>query len=114
VRNRILVNVGRILDLAAGDDELAAQMQRKVFDLADELNSALKYETTFVHLDTGNYLAFAVKYAKNNDADRLEIGLQPVTCCACGDLVMPGTKGWSVLPRTGAILCPECSLDLEE
>ena len=59
LNGRILIDVTDLLDAAAGDDEMAAQMTREIHALADEINSALPdYECTFVHLDTRDYLAF--------------------------------------------------------
>ena len=55
MKGKLLINVDDILTL--GDDSDAAT--RAVYDLADELNSALPgMLVTFCHWDTGNFLCF--------------------------------------------------------
>ena len=59
MNGRILIDVGDILVLAAGDGALEIHAQRALATLADELNSALsEYEVMLAHLDTADYLAF--------------------------------------------------------
>jgi hypothetical protein len=67
---RILIDVDPVLELS--DD--ASESTRAVFTLADELNDALPgIECTFVHLDTGNYLAFVERAQESTpDADELD------------------------------------------
>ena len=55
--DRILIDVGRILDEGAGNDELGNALLRELRDIADELNSGLaEYEVSVMFLDTGAYL----------------------------------------------------------
>ena len=62
--DRILIHVGNLMDVAAGNDSFENQMIREMRDLADELNSALPYEVRLVHLDTMDYLEFIQREAK--------------------------------------------------
>jgi len=55
--DRILVSVDDIIGYGGKDGYSTV---RALWDLADEINSALPgLECTFVHLDTGNFLVFA-------------------------------------------------------
>lgn len=57
--NRILVDVGDLVDAATGTAEQENELLRALRGLADELNSALpEYEVGLLHLDTRQYLAF--------------------------------------------------------
>jgi len=67
---RILIDIQNVKLIASGDSAMAAEMQRELETLADELNSALpSYEVTLVHLDTDDYLAFTPRDIDTDDDD---------------------------------------------
>ena len=70
--SRILIDVGQVKMIAAGDSILAAEMQRELETLADELNAALpEYEVSLVHLDTEDCLSFTPRDIVTDDDDYL-------------------------------------------
>ena len=118
---RILIDVGSVKMIAAGDAALAAEMQRDLETLADELNCALPgYEVTLVHLDTDDYLAFTPRDIDTDDdyfqdmEDRRQIAddlLAADVCSGCGAQFGPDC---AVVKETGdGDLCTSCAATWE-
>ena len=101
---------------------MAAEMQRELETLADELNSALpSYEVTLVHLDTDDYLAFTPRDIDTDDydyfqdmEDRRQIAddlLADVCCSGCGAQFGPDC---AVVKEMGdGDLCTSCAATWE-
>lgn len=110
--NRILINLDNVLahGTHGGNDY---DFLRSLFDLADELNDALPgVECTFVHLDTGNFLAFNGP----NNVRRELTKLCPACECVilrnetfCPDCLNRLDQIELRAERRNEGLCPQCS-----
>ena len=118
---RILIDIQNVKLIASGDSAMAAEMQRALEELADELNSALPgYEATLCHLDTDDFLAFTPRDIDTDDddyfqdmEDRRQIAddLLADVCSGCGAQFGPDC---AVVKETGdGDLCTSCAATWE-